>query len=59
MERDPIHILAQRIQTLGIGTPEQLQAIDDETKAQVQDAVEFAEQSPFPAPETVEEYVYA
>jgi pyruvate dehydrogenase E1 component alpha subunit len=59
MERDPIGILAERIQHLGIANAEQLEALDDEAKAQVQDAVEFAETSPFPAPETVEEYVYA
>jgi pyruvate dehydrogenase E1 component alpha subunit len=59
MERDPIHILAQRIQTLGIATAEQLQALDEEAKAQVQDAVQFAEESPFPEPGTVEEHVYA
>jgi pyruvate dehydrogenase E1 component alpha subunit len=59
MERDPILILGQRIQTLGIGTEAQLRALDDEVKAQVQDAVDFAEQSPVPAPETVGEYVYA
>src|SRR5438128_1367757 len=33
--------------------------ICDDTKAQVQDAVEFAESSPLPAPETVEDYVHA
>jgi pyruvate dehydrogenase E1 component alpha subunit len=59
MERDPIHILAQRIQTLGIATEDQLRALDDEAKVQVQDAVDFADASPFPAPETVSEYVYA
>ena len=59
MERDPIGILAGRIRTLGIATDEQLRAVDDEAKAQVQDAVRFAEESPAPAPETVEEYVYA
>src|SRR5215471_3434816 len=59
MERDPISVLAQRIRTLGIATDEQLKALDEETKAQVQDAVRFAEESPLPAPETVNEYVYA
>ena len=34
-------------------------ALDDEAKVQVQDAVDFADASPFPAPETVSEYVYA
>ncbi len=59
MERDPIATLAQRIRTLGIATEEQLKAIDDEVKAQVQDAVRFAEESPAPAPESVGGYVYA
>jgi pyruvate dehydrogenase E1 component alpha subunit len=59
MERDPLLVLAQRIRILGIANDEQLHALDDEAKAQVQDAVEFAETSPLPAPETVTEYVYA
>ncbi|HSV05136.1 MAG TPA: pyruvate dehydrogenase (acetyl-transferring) E1 component subunit alpha [Candidatus Binatus sp.] len=59
MERDPIRVLAERIQRLGIATEEQLHALDDEAKAQVQDAVEFAERAPEPDPATVEEYVYA
>src|SRR5689334_16540297 len=59
MERDPIRLLGDRIQTLGIANEEQLRALDDEAKAQVQDAVTFAEQSAPPAPETVDEYVYA
>jgi len=59
MERDPIRVLAERIQKLGIATEEQLHALDDEAKAQVQDAVEFAERAPVPDPATVEEHVYA
>src|SRR5262245_57005396 len=45
MQRDPIAILAKRIQTLGIATEEQLKKMDEEAKAIVQDAVEFAESS--------------
>jgi pyruvate dehydrogenase E1 component alpha subunit len=59
MERDPIQVLGRRIQTLGIANEAQLKALDDEAKAQVEDAVEFAERSPVPEPDTVEEYVYA
>jgi pyruvate dehydrogenase E1 component subunit alpha len=59
MERDPISVLAQRIRTLGIARDEQLKEIDDEEKARVQDAVRFADESPVPAPETVQDYVYA
>src|SRR5262245_32425044 len=56
MERDPIAILGRRILTLGIATEDQLRAVDEEVKTQVQDAVRFAEESPVPAPETVLEY---
>src|SRR3989442_5716121 len=59
MERDPIRMLAERIQTLGIATEEQLGTVDDEVKAQVQDAVEFAERTPAPDPDTAGEHVYA
>jgi len=59
MERDPIQLLGARIRTLGIATEEQLKALDDEAKAQVADAVAFAEEAPPPAPESVAEYVYA
>jgi pyruvate dehydrogenase E1 component alpha subunit len=59
MERDPIRVLGERIVGLGIATEEKLRHLDDETKAKVQDAVEFAEKAPAPAPETLLEYVYA
>ena len=59
MQRDPIAILGARIGTLGIATPEQLVALDDEAKAVVRDAVEFAEASPLPDPGTVLDHVEA
>jgi pyruvate dehydrogenase E1 component alpha subunit len=58
MERDPIQILGRRMQTLGIATDESLKQVDDEAKAAVKDAVEFAESCPAPAPETVYDHVY-
>src|SRR5499426_3337882 len=58
MERDPIHILGRRMRTLGIATDESLKQLDDEAKAVVKDAVEFAEASPEPAAETVCNHVY-
>jgi len=57
-ERDPISLLGARIHTLGIATAEQLTHIDEEVKAVVKDAVDFAEASPEPAPDTVYEYAY-
>ena len=59
MQRDPIAILAARIETLGVATPEQLATIDGEAKAAIQDAVEFAESSPLPDPNTVLDHVEA
>src|SRR5262245_54829164 len=59
MQRDPLAILAARIETLGVATPEQLQAIDGEVKAAIQDAVDFAEKSPLPDPNTVLDHVEA
>jgi hypothetical protein len=59
MERDPIQILGQRMQTLGIASEETLKQVDDEVRAQVKDAVEFADASPEPDPSTVTEYTYA
>ena len=58
MERDPIQVLGQRMRTLGIASEERLKQLDDEAKATVKDAVEFAEASPAPAPETVHDHVY-
>ncbi len=59
MERDPIQLLGARMQTLGIASEESLKQVDDEVRAQVKDAVEFAEASPEPEPSTVDEYVHA
>jgi pyruvate dehydrogenase E1 component alpha subunit len=59
MQRDPIAILGVRIETLGIATPAQLETIDGEAKATVQDAVRFAETSPEPEAGTVLDHVEA
>ena len=56
--RDPIALLGQRIEALGIATPERLKELDAEAIAEVKDAVEFAENSPEPEPESVMRDVY-
>jgi pyruvate dehydrogenase E1 component alpha subunit len=58
MKRDPIRILAERIYDLGMANEAQLKAIDDEAKQEVAEAVKFADESPFPAPETLYDDVY-
>src|SRR5262245_20776778 len=58
MKRDPIRILAGRIYELGVATEAQLQAIDDEAKKEVVEAVKFADESPFPDPATLYDDIY-
>jgi pyruvate dehydrogenase E1 component alpha subunit len=46
--RDPIELTRHRILTNGVATEEELSAIDEKVKGQVDAAVKFAEESPFP-----------
>src|SRR5215831_6617677 len=59
MKRDPIRLLANRIYDLGIATEAQLKTIDDQAKQDVNAAVKFADESPFPDPATLYEDVYS
>jgi pyruvate dehydrogenase E1 component alpha subunit len=58
-ENDPIGIFRKYIIDNGIATAEELDQEDDRAIAEVQDAVEFAESSPDPAPETLFDNIYA
>ena len=55
--RDPIKVLGEKLEALGLGSTRK--RIDDEVEAEVTDAVKFAEESPFPAPSTALDYIYA
>jgi pyruvate dehydrogenase E1 component alpha subunit len=48
--QDPIESVRQTILENKFATEEELKAIDDRIKAQVQESVEFAENSPYPHP---------
>ncbi|RMD51212.1 MAG: pyruvate dehydrogenase (acetyl-transferring) E1 component subunit alpha [Candidatus Thermofonsia bacterium] len=50
-EDDPIGILERHILSQTDATQEELQAIDEAVEAHLQEAVDFAEQSPLPKPE--------
>src|SRR6195256_6502585 len=52
-ERDPIPAFGQLLLGEGVLTQEELDQIDTDAIARVDDAVEFAEASPFPAPDTL------
>jgi len=56
-KRDPIVLLRMHMQEQGELTDESLQKLDEEIKAQVQDAWDFADQSPEPPPEALWEDV--
>ena len=56
--RDPIRRARQRLLEEGVPADE-IQAIDARCRAEVEDAVAFAEAAAFPDPSTVAEGVYA
>lgn len=57
-ERDPIEQVKNTILTNGIATEEDIAAIDKKIKAQVDESVKFAEESPYPAAEEAYKDVY-
>ncbi|WP_324673951.1 pyruvate dehydrogenase (acetyl-transferring) E1 component subunit alpha [Hymenobacter sp. GOD-10R] len=56
--RDAIEAVRHTILTNNMATEEELSAIDDRIKEQVNASVEFAEKSPYPAPEELYKDVY-
>jgi pyruvate dehydrogenase E1 component alpha subunit len=48
IKRDPIKMLMDRMISAGIATPQEFEAIDQKLVAEVEDAVDFAEKSPYP-----------
>jgi pyruvate dehydrogenase E1 component subunit alpha len=57
--RDPIILWSERLKTDGLVDAAEIQRMDDEVKAEVQDAYDFADQSPEPDPEQLYANVYA
>jgi pyruvate dehydrogenase E1 component alpha subunit len=57
-ERDPIPAFGQALLAQGAITAEQIEQIDAEAMARVDAAVEFAERSPFPAPDALYDDIY-
>jgi pyruvate dehydrogenase E1 component alpha subunit len=58
-KRDPILIWGDRLKSEGVLDDVAIEQMDAEVKAEVQDAYEFADQSPDPEPEALWEDVYA
>lgn len=57
--RDPIKQFSARVLGDGLATPVELDAIAQEVRAMVEDAAEFAKNSPFPEGATATHFVYA
>jgi pyruvate dehydrogenase E1 component alpha subunit len=58
-ENDPIGILHKHLLDEGIASKEELDEIDEKVEVEIQEAVQFAEESPEPAPEELFADVYA
>lgn len=56
--KDPITRLAERLQQSGLASPERLIEIEQSVKAEIDDAVAFAEASPSPVPEDTLKHVF-
>lgn len=56
--KDPITRLAERLQYSGLATAESLAEIEQRVKAEIDDAVAFAEASPSPAPADTLKHVF-
>lgn len=58
-QRDPIKLLAQRVTTDGSISQAELDQIASEVKATIDEAVDFAKNSPYPDGATATEYVFS
>ncbi|MFM6397398.1 thiamine pyrophosphate-dependent enzyme, partial [Planktothrix sp.] len=57
--RDPIKKFAAYLTEHNLATQEELKAIDQQVQATIDDAVEFAQNSPEPDPKDLCRYIYA
>jgi len=57
-ENDPIGIYRKYLVEQKIGTAEEMDRLEEKVKAEVEEAIEFAESSPEPAPEDLFKHVY-
>ena len=58
-KQDPIEIVKHKILENKWATEDELNALDEKSRDFVEECVDFMENSPYPDPEKVYEYVYA
>jgi pyruvate dehydrogenase E1 component alpha subunit len=56
--RDPITLFSDRLISEGVMTAEEVEALDQKVVARIDEAVAFADASPFPPPESLYDNVY-
>jgi pyruvate dehydrogenase E1 component alpha subunit len=57
--RDPITLFAERLKAAGLADDAKLQELDEQAQRDVDESVRFAEESDFPAVESLFDYIYA
>ena len=58
-EKDPLALFRVHLLRSSVATEEELKRIEDNARAEMDEAVRFALASPLPAPEEATKYVYA
>jgi TPP-dependent pyruvate/acetoin dehydrogenase alpha subunit len=58
-ERDPLELLARRLEEAGLATAEDLQRIAGDASAEIRAGLAFALEAPYPDPSEASEDVYA
>jgi pyruvate dehydrogenase E1 component alpha subunit len=58
-DKDPIIRFTKYMLEKDLSTTEELKQIDDEIKAEIEDAVKFAQESPEPDPQDLHKYIFA
>ena len=58
-KRDPISIHKERLLDQGIATQEEIEQMENEIKEQIEDAITFARESPYPEPEALFEDMFS
>jgi pyruvate dehydrogenase E1 component alpha subunit len=58
-QRDPILIHKERLLEQGIATQQEIDRMEDEIKEQIQEAITFARESPYPEPSELFEDMFA
>jgi len=58
LEKDPLPRFEAKLLEMGVLTKEKIEQIEKDIEAKLEEAIKFAEESPFPAPEELTEDVY-